>query len=75
MISNKIHSSLVNKWHNLGVAIKCKNSVSSIEKELLKLLNNNTLLHNLISKGKNMVDDKGSYRIANVINNLVSSND
>ena len=72
---NTLHSSLANKWQNLGAAVKCKNSVSSIEKELLKLLKNNILLHNLISKGKSMVDGKGANRIADEINNLVSYND
>ena len=68
---NFVHEPLVNKWVSLGVAFKAENSILSIENNLQKLLDNDSLSKRIISKGMTLVDGKGAIRIANEINKLV----
>ena len=69
---NFVHEPLVNKWVSLGVAFKAENSILSIENNLQKLLDNDSLSKRIISKGMTLVDGKGAIRIANEINKLVT---
>jgi spore coat polysaccharide biosynthesis predicted glycosyltransferase SpsG len=67
---NIVHEPLVNKWVSLGVAIKAENSILSIENNLQKLLDNDSLSKSIINKGMTIVDGKGAHRIANEIHKL-----
>ena len=64
---NKIHKILIEKWDNLGCAIKAKNSVNDIKKNILYLIENKNLRKELIRNGRKSVDGKGSLRIAKSI--------
>jgi spore coat polysaccharide biosynthesis predicted glycosyltransferase SpsG len=72
---NNIHKLLVDNWVNLGCAIKSKNKINLIEKNIVDVINNKKIKNKLIDNGIQAVDGKGSLRIANSILKLTKSND
>ena len=68
---NDIHTSIVDKWVDIGCAIKSKNSISLIEKKIFSIIENSNIRNNLIKNGTSLVDGKGALRIAKEILKLV----
>ena len=68
---NSIHESIVDKWVNLGCAVKSKNDINKIEKKIIYIIEDINIRNNLIKNGRNLVDGKGALRIAKAMLNLV----
>ena len=69
---NNIHIELIDKWVNLGCAIKAENSIRSIQDSLNLLILDNTLKNKLNKTGHKFIDGKGGIRIAKAIKKLVN---
>lgn len=72
---NELHESLAQKWVNLGVAFKSENLINSIETNLEKLFQYDSILQGMVNKGKIIIDGKGASRIANEINKWKNKDD
>jgi len=70
---NKLHSSLIDNWVNLGCGIRAYNSMKSIQHKIKLLLLNDDIQKKLIVNGKNLIDGKGAERIAKEIIRLVNT--
>jgi spore coat polysaccharide biosynthesis predicted glycosyltransferase SpsG len=68
---NNIHESIIDKWVNIGCALKSVNTISMIEKKLLYIIENRNIRNNLIQNGRNLVDGKGALRIAKAMLKIV----
>ena len=68
---NNIHESIVEKWVNIGCALRSKNSINMIEKTILYIIENKNVRKNLIKNGSNLVDGKGALRIAKAMLKVV----
>ena len=64
---NEVHEPLVDKWVNLGCAIKSHNCIKVIEKKILYMIKNKEIRKELSKNGKKIVDGKGAFRIAEAI--------
>jgi spore coat polysaccharide biosynthesis predicted glycosyltransferase SpsG len=64
---NVVHETLIDKWVNLGCAIKSSNNIKVIEKKILNIIENKIISKELIKNGKKLIDGKGAFRIAQAI--------
>ncbi len=71
---NKKHRLLVEKWNAKNCSMGCKNNMISIEKSILKMLNESKVRNKIMQQGIKFVDGKGSIRIANEINKFLLNN-
>ena len=71
---NEKHKILVEKWNLKNCSISCKNNMLSIERSILKMLNDAKVRNKIMQQGIKSIDGKGSIRIAKEIDKFLLNN-